>query len=238
MANNQEHIPLQLSELKPNMELVGTVSKVELSGAFVDVGAKEHGFVHLSKLRRGNVNRVEDVVQVGQSVQVWVRSVDSERGRLQLTMVRPVDLRWRDIRPGMHVKGRIIRVENFGAFVDIGAARPGLVHVSEMKSDYVRDPNEIVQVEDEVDVVILEVDRKKRQIRLSMKQIEPDEAPADDPVDERLPTAMELAIREAMEAARVEEGQDSRRQSEKPSSDRKDQDELLQRTLEQRVRTS
>ena len=74
----------------------------------------------------------------------------------------------------MQLKGKVVRLENFGAFIDIGAARPGLVHVSELSSDYVTNPADIVSVGDEVEVRVVELDRKKRQIRLSMKEMVPE----------------------------------------------------------------
>ena len=156
---------LNLKDLKPAMKLEGRVTKTDLMGAFVDVGAECDGLIHISKIKDGQVNRVEDVVEVGQEVEVWVHRVDSKTGRLELSMLKPILLKWKDIKTGEHLKGKIIRIENFGAFVDVGAERPGLVHISEMSNDYVNDPSEIVSLGDEVEVNVIEVDRKKRQIR-------------------------------------------------------------------------
>lgn len=226
----------KLSELAPGDALSGTVSSIELAGAFVDVGAEVKGFIHISNIKAQKVNRVEDVLHSGQQVELWVRNVDQKAKRLELTMLRPIELPWSKVKAGMTVRGTVERIENFGAFIDIGAERHGLVHVSEMSLDYVRDPREVVSVGNEVEAIVLEIDRKKKQIRLSMKaaEIEP-ELDEEDEELEQLPTAMELALREAMEGkptevednAAVEEGR--RRQT---------QDELLARTLSQRVRTS
>ncbi len=228
--------PLQLSELKPKVPLQGTVTKIEMFGAFVDVGLDVPGLVHISMLRREPVNRVEDVVQVGQEVQVWVHRVDPVAGRLELTMIRPLLVEWKDLKPGVALRGKVVKLEKFGAFVDVGAERPGLVHVSEMSRDYVPDPAQVVKVGDEVDVVVLEADRKKKQIRLSMKAAETVPA-AEEEAEPPPPTPMELALRKALE--RSKQPASAAASSAAPSARRrKTQEDILARTLESRVRTS
>jgi small subunit ribosomal protein S1 len=230
-----------LEELQVGQELQGTVTKVELFGAFVNIGAERDGLVHISNLRKERVNRVEDVVAVGQAVQVWISKVDPASGRVELTMVRPVLLKWPDLKPGLRIDGTVVKLEKFGAFVDIGAERPGLVHVSEMSNDYVANPAQIAREGDKVSVTVLEVDRVKRQIRLTMKQApeaaepEPEEAP------EAVPSAMELALRRAMASSESPEPTDAASRDEKPSPakskpTRRVQEDILARTLEQRIK--
>lgn len=227
-----------LSSLKPGDALSGTVVSLELAGAFVDIGAPVNGFVHISKLQPRKVNRVDEVLEVGQQVEVWVSTVDAEAERLELSMLRPVELEWDAIRPGSTIKGKVVRIEDFGAFVDIGAERHGLVHVSEMSTEYVRDPKEFVSVGDEVEVNILEVDRKKRQIRLSMKSAAMDLDFEDDEEEPELPTAMELALREAMEGGERKKRRGAGDGDSDEGIQRQQMDDLLSRTLSQRVRTS
>lgn len=227
-----------LSSLKPGDALSGTVVSLELAGAFVDVGAPANGFVHISKLQPRKVNRVDEVLEVGQQVQVWVSSVDADAERLELTMLRPVEREWDQVQPGSTVKGKVVRIENFGAFVDIGAERHGLVHVSEMSSEYVRDPKEFVSVGEEVEVGILEVDRKKKQIRLSMKAAALDLDFEDEEEQPELPTAMELALREAMEGGAGKKKRAAGADEAEEASQRQQLDDLLSRTLSQRVGTS
>ncbi len=229
-----------LSELQVGQELQGTVTKVELFGAFVDVGAERDGLVHISNLRKERVNRVEDVVSSGAAVTVWVSKVDAASGRVELTMVRPVLLKWADIKPGLRTQGTVVKIEKFGAFVDIGAERPGLVHVSEMSNEYVTNPAQIAREGDTVAVTVLEVDRTKRQIRLTMKQapeaieVEPEEAA------EAIPSAMEFALRRAMEGtelaadAPAPEPQKPVPPKRKPA--RRDQEDILARTLQHRIK--
>jgi ribosomal protein S1 len=218
------------------MELEGVVTRTELYGAFVDVGADKDGLVHISMLQKGNVKRVEDVVQTGQQVQVWVHRVDAGAGRLELSMLRPVATKWKDIKPGLTLQGKVVRLEGFGAFVDVGAERPGLVHISEMSNDYVRSPGDVVSVGDEVEVRVLDVDRKKRQIKLSMKSVEVmEEIEEDEPVEE-LPTAMELALRQAMGEG-AEADANNHQEGGKRGVNRDEQEDILSRTLSHRVNT-
>jgi small subunit ribosomal protein S1 len=155
------------SALQPKAHLTGKVIKTTIAGIIVDIGQKVPGVIHISQLQSDPVNRVEDVVKLGQTVDVWVRRVHDDR--VELTMVEPLTLEWREMKPDMVVKGKVSRLEAYGAFVEIGAERPGLVHVSEISHDYVKNPAEVLKEGDEVEAKILDVDRRKKQIRLSIK---------------------------------------------------------------------
>jgi ribosomal protein S1 len=159
------------SALQPKTHLTGKVIKTTIAGAIVDIGQKVPGVIHISQLQKDPVNRVEDVVKVGQTVDIWVRRAHEDR--IELTMVEPLMLEWREMKPEMVVKGKVERLETYGAFVNIGAERPGLVHVSEISHDYVKNPAEVLKVGDEVEAMILDVDRRKKQIRLSIKAAMP-----------------------------------------------------------------
>lgn len=159
------------SALQPKARLTGKVIKTTIAGAIVDIGQKVPGVIHISQLQKDSVNRVEEIIQVGQEVNVWVRRVHDDR--VELTMVEPLTLEWRELKPDMVVKGKVSRLETYGAFVEIGAERPGLVHVSEISHDYVKNPSEVLKEGDEVEAKILDVDRRKKQIRLSIKAAMP-----------------------------------------------------------------
>jgi ribosomal protein S1 len=158
--------------LEPKTKLSGKVLKTTLAGALVDVGQPLPGVIHISQLSTEPVNKVEDVVKEGQVVDVWVRRV--KKDRIELTMIQPLALEWKEIEPDMVVKGKVVRLEPYGAFVDIGAERPGMVHVSELAHGYIKTPGEIVKEGDEVEAKVLDVNRKKKQIKLSMKALEPE----------------------------------------------------------------
>ena len=237
-----------ISDIKRKMRFTGTVVKTTLAGAIVDIGFETPGVVHISQLQRTPVNRVEDVVAPGQSVEVWVRRVDPKKNRIELTMVEPLAMEWREMNKGMVVKGKVVRLEKFGAFVDIGAERPGLVHISEMTHDYIHNPNEVVKEGDEVEVKILGVNRRKKQIRLSMKALEEKPVKAAQNVqqkaaaepaekDEPVPTAMELALREAMERAKTREEEELTQVKPKSGAKNEEMEEILKRTLKHKVKT-
>lgn len=229
-----------LEELQVAQELQGTVTKIELFGAFVNIGAERDGLVHISNLRKERVNRVEDVVAVGQTVQVWVSKVDPASGRVELTMVRPILLKWADLKPGLRVDGTVVKIEKFGAFVDIGTERPGLVHVSEMSNDYVANPAQIAREGDKVSVTVLEVDRTKRQIRLTMKQAPEAAEPEPEDAPEAVPSAMEFALRRAMEGSESAEPApapaEEKASTPKRKPTRRAQEDILARTLQQRIK--
>ena len=224
-----------LSSLAPGQTLTGTVTRVELYGAFIDVGAEAPGLVHISRLSAHKVKRVEDVVNLGQQVEVWVVTADPNGNRLELTMVPPLRLKWKDIQPGMQVSGKVIKLERYGAFVDIGAERAGMIHVSEMSDGYVSNPSEILHPGDEVSARVVEVDQQKRQIRLTLKQPMVEEIAEEDDEPEALATSMEAAFRRAMgtpEAPAPEPKPAGHRGSKKT---RGEQEDILARTLKHRV---
>ncbi|MEW6403028.1 MAG: S1 RNA-binding domain-containing protein [Chloroflexota bacterium] len=158
--------------LEPKMKLSGKIMKTTLAGALVDIGQELPGVIHISQLQKEPVNKVEDVVKEGQTVDVWIRRV--KKDRVELTMVEPLAYEWKEIQPDLVVKGRVVRLETYGAFVDFGAERPGLVHVSELARGFVKTASEVVKEGDEVEAKVLDVDRRKRQIRLSMKALQPE----------------------------------------------------------------
>jgi small subunit ribosomal protein S1 len=247
-------------DIKPKTKLTGKVVKVTLAGAIVDVGQAVPGVVHISQLQSEPVKRVEDIVEIGQEITAWVRKAKSDR--IELTMIEPLGLEWRELKPETVVKGKVMRLETYGAFVEIGAERPGLVHISEMAHGYVKTPQEVVKEGDEVDVMVLEVDRKKKQIRLSMKATQPkpeevlqeDATPKVDrkrggkrsakpksegfempqePSEPEL-TAFELAWQAALDRSKAEKSAKSK----KGKVEDKDQEDIFDRTLKSRLPTN
>ena len=231
-----------IGDLKPKMKLTGTVERLELYGAFVDLGVGTSAILHISKMGK-RVNRVSDVLTVGDEVTVWVESVDQEKGQITITMQEPLAVDWADLQVGQVYDGTVTRLEKFGAFVDIGAEKEGLVHISELDHEYVKHPSEAVKVDEVIQVRVLGFSKRKRRIDLSRKALlqSPEselELSSADLVDDEeeeevtLPTAMEIALRRAMD-----NGDDA--QAKKKKSDaaarsqrkREQQDDILSRTL-------
>jgi len=226
VSEENSNQPASINDLHPRMQLEGTIRRVELYGAFVDIGLERDGLVHISRLSDRRVDRVSDVVKEGDRVTVWVTEVDPNAGRIGLAMVKPPDVNWRDLAEGQAYTGQVVRVERYGVFVDIGAEKPGLLHAKEMKNDVFRNTSEVFRVGDEVEVRILGLDRQKRRIDLTMENLA-DTIEEDDVDEEELPTPIEVAFRKAQETRR----QDKRRAPEKRR--REDQDDILSRTLRQ-----
>jgi small subunit ribosomal protein S1 len=240
------------SALQPKTHLTGKVIKTTIAGAIVDIGQKVPGVIHISQLKKDSVNRVEDVIQVGQTIDIWVRRAHDDR--IELTMVEPLKLEWREMKPEMLVKGKVERLEAYGAFVDIGAERPGLVHVSEISHAYVKNPSEVLKVGDEVEAKILDVDRRKKQIRLSIKAAIPEpvvvqpelskpeprknrsrkSTKQEKPVEEPAPKEPELtAFQIAFQKAEERVNKRTKTRKTKVSTSR-EQEEIFIRTLENR----
>jgi small subunit ribosomal protein S1 len=194
--------PSSIDELVSGMELKGTIKRIELFGAFVDIGVGHDGLLHISQLGRPNVRNVEDVVKPGEEVTVYVLRVEKDTGRIALSLEQPPAMSWDNITEGSVVTGKVVRLEKFGVFVDIGAERPGMIHVSELASGYVNSPSDVVKVGDEVQARIIKVNRKKHRIDMSLKAMEePVEIPVEpEEAEVEQPTAMEVALRRAMEA--------------------------------------
>lgn len=254
---------IDLADIERKTKFTGKVLKTTLAGALVDIGLEVPGVIHISQLSEKPTNRVEDVVHAGQSVEVWVKRVDAKKKRIDLTMVKPLDLEWREITKGMNLKGKVTKLEKYGAFVDIGAERPGLVHISEMTHGYIKSPGDVVKEGDEVDVQVLEVNRRKKQIKLSMKALEEkpevfmkpvqrfkekdrekerDRKDKRDKKDEEeakeipVPTAMEMALREAMVRSKTKESPEKAKTKRK-SLEKDELENILDRTLQNKVRS-
>ncbi len=258
------------AELKSKMKFTGTVMKTTLAGAVIDIGVNKPAVIHVSQILSPDnlpIKSVKDVLKEGQSIDVWVRRIKDER--IELTMFKPLDLEWRDIKKDMVVKGKVVRIEPFGVFLDVGAERPGLIHISELAHGYVRTPNDVVQEGDELEAQVIDLNKKKKQIKLSLKTLQPEpvheqpevsaerkERPRRRKGDRRKkgeegvagaaalaaeaepaepdPTAMEIAIREAMEKAKVRKAETKTKKTKTVSSE---QDELLARTLDHKQNT-
>jgi ribosomal protein S1 len=235
--------PGSLDELDRKMKLKGTVERLELYGAFIDIGLDATALIHISKMGKGHVNRVSDVLSVGDDVEVWVEKIDPEQKQVMVSMVEPLAVEWSDLKEGQHYTGTVMRLESYGAFVDIGAEREGLVHISELSHDYVKHPSEVVNVGDEVEVQVIGFNRRKRRIDLSIKALQnaPEReavASAEDVADfedepDELPTAMEIAMRRAMGKQEGEGGSKNKKKGRRQRK-RGGQEDILSRTLKLR----
>ena len=248
------------NQLERKMHLKGKIIKTSKAGAIVDIGVEKPALLHVSQIvseKNEPILRVEDSLKENQEVEVYIRNLQDDR--IEVTMRKPLALEWREIDKDMVLKGKVVELEKFGALVDIGAEKPGLVHISELTQGYVKNASDIVNVGDEVDVKVIDFNRRRKQIKLSMKALQPGlddiegvkitpahpvrrkskekKNPAEELVEvapaEPEPTVMEIRLKEAMEKAGLEEKKTSAH-SKKVKAIASDQEDLLSRTLSRR----
>ena len=158
----------KLEELVIGSPITGKVISVAKFGAFVDIGALTDGLVHITEFGKRGLRNVESVVQMGDTVDVWVKSVDVAKNRIALSMRHQVERPMNAIGVGDVMTGRVTGITKYGVFVDIGSDTEGLVHVSEMSGGYVTRVEDMVRVGDSVEVKVKELDQDRQRISLSM----------------------------------------------------------------------
>ncbi|MFZ9858887.1 MAG: S1 RNA-binding domain-containing protein [Roseiflexaceae bacterium] len=170
-------------ELQPGQELTGKVKSLTPYGAFININVGRDGLVHISELANARVEKVEDVVQVGQEVTVRVLEVDHAKGRISLTMrTEPRPARAERRRPEVNttaiaalkagdiVEGVVKSIQPIGAFIDIGVGKDGLVHISELSETRVEKVEDAVKIGEGYSFKVLEVDVANGRISLSLRK--------------------------------------------------------------------
>jgi small subunit ribosomal protein S1 len=151
----------------------GTVSSLAPYGAFVDIGGVD-GLVHISDMSYAHIKKPEDVLAVGDKVQVKVLKLDPEKKRISLGLKQVQPDPWEgvgdDIKPGDKISGRVLRVADFGAFIEVKPGLEGLLPVSEISWKRIHNPAEVLSVGDVLHLVVLQVDSERQRISLSLKQ--------------------------------------------------------------------
>jgi predicted RNA-binding protein with RPS1 domain len=148
----------------------GTITGLSSFGAFVDIGVGKDGLVHISELAEGRIEKPEDAVQVGETHIFKLLEIDPEGSRISLSLRRAIRAqKMRELEPGQMFEGRVSGLAAFGAFVDIGVGRDGLVHISQLSEDRIEKVEDVVKVGDPVNVRVLEVDPQSKRISLTMR---------------------------------------------------------------------
>lgn len=231
--HNQTTELKSINDLEPRMQVAGKVTKTDLYGAFVDIGIDQQCLIHISKLSDSRVKRVTDVLKEGDEITAYVDRIDKDKGRVNLSLVKPPDVTWSEIEPGATFDGTITRIAVFGLFVDIGAERDGLLHSSNIDGLHGGRVEDHYNIGEEIRVEVLKVDRKSRKIDLAVprEEIEIDEEEEEEPL-----TSMEIAFQQAQDEGKhpnadvLARKQDRKRKK----KHRNIQDDLLARTLEHR----
>ena len=162
-------------KLKVGDEISGKVSGLTTYGAFVNLGAAD-GLIHISELSWDRVVNVADVLQVGQDVRVKVIKLDPDTSRISLSLRQLGQDPWDHIEkrfpPGAIVEGEVTKIKKYGAFLQIGDGIEGLLHISELAWEHVERVEDKVQVGEKLRVRVLQADRSRRRISLSLKQVQ------------------------------------------------------------------
>ena len=167
-----------LESLNDGDVIEGTVARLTNFGAFVDIGGVD-GLVHVSELSHEHVQSPEEVVSVGEKVKVKVKSVDKDTERISLSIKDTLPTPFEQIKGQFHendvIEGTVVRLANFGAFVEIAPGVQGLVHISEIDHKHIGTPGEVLEPGQQVSVKILGIDEDNERVSLSIKATLPNE---------------------------------------------------------------
>ena len=167
-----------ISKLEKGQVLEGTVKNITSYGVFIDLGGVD-GLIHITDLSWGRVSHPSEVVELDQKLNVVILDFDDEKKRIALGLKQlqphPWDALDPDLKVGDRVKGRVVVMADYGAFIEIAPGVEGLIHVSEMSwSQHLRTANDFMKVGDEIEAVILTLDREDRKMSLGIKQLKKD----------------------------------------------------------------
>ena len=167
-----------IGQLEKGQVLEGVVKNITSYGVFVDLGGVD-GLVHITDLSWSRINHPNEIVELDQKLNVVILDFDENKSRIQLGLKQlskhPWDSLGEEVKVGDKVKGKVVVIADYGAFIEVADGVEGLIHVSEMSwSTHLRSAQDFVTVGDEVDAVILTLDRETRKMSLGIKQITPD----------------------------------------------------------------
>lgn len=167
-----------ISKLEKGQVLEGTVKNITSYGVFVDLGGVD-GLIHITDLSWGRISHPEEIVKLDQKINVVILDFDDQKKRIALGLKQLTSHPWEglsaDLKVGDKVKGRVVVIADYGAFVEVQPGVEGLIHVSEMSwSQHLRSAQDFLKVGDEVDAVVLTLDRDERKMSLGIKQLTPD----------------------------------------------------------------
>ena len=167
-----------ISQLEKGQVLEGTVKNMTSYGVFIDLGGVD-GLVHITDLSWSRINHPSEILELDQTIKVVILDFDDDKSKIQLGLKQltqhPWDKLGDDVTDGSKVKGKVVVIADYGAFIEVDEGIEGLVHVSEMSwSTHLRSAQDFVNVGDEIEAVVLNLDRESRKMSLGMKQLSED----------------------------------------------------------------
>jgi len=174
----EEQKAVILNNLEKGQVLEGTIKNMTNFGVFIDLGGVD-GLLHITDISWGRINHPEEVLNLDETVKVVVLDFDEDKKRISLGMKQLTEHPWdslpKDLDVGSKVKGKIVNVADYGAFLEIQPGVEGLIHVSEMSwSQHLRNPQDFINIGDELEAVVLTLDRDERKMSLGIKQLTED----------------------------------------------------------------
>ncbi len=162
-----------MNSLEKGQKIEGVIRRLEKFGAFVDIGGMD-GLVHNSQLSWGRVNHPSEVVSIGDKVEVYVLDFDKDTKKIALSLKDVKKDPWNTVKDkyavGSVIEGTIVKLLNFGAFVEVENGIEGLVHISEITDEHIAKPSEKLNIGDKVKVKVLEVNSDEKRMSLSIKE--------------------------------------------------------------------
>jgi len=166
-----------LESLKEGEIRTGVVKNITDYGAFIDLGGID-GLLHITDMTWGRISHPSEMLALGDKIEVMILSVDKENGKVSLGLKQKTENPWKDIEKkypvGARVKGKVVNIVPYGAFVELEKGVEGLIHISEFSWTKIHDPHEVVAIGDVVEVIVVSVDSENKKISLSIRQLEQD----------------------------------------------------------------
>ena len=167
-----------IGQLEKGQVLEGTVKNMTSYGVFIDLGGVD-GLIHITDLSWSRINHPSEILELDQSIKVVILDFDDDKSKIQLGLKQLTDHPWDklgdDVKEGSNIKGKVVVIADYGAFVEVDEGIEGLVHVSEMSwSTHLRSAQDFVNVGDEIEAVVLTLDRESRKMSLGIKQLTQD----------------------------------------------------------------
>ena len=167
-----------IGQLEKGQVLEGTVKNMTSYGVFIDLGGVD-GLIHITDLSWSRINHPSEILELDQTIKVVILDFDDDKSKIQLGLKQLTDHPWDklgdDVKEGSKIKGKVVVIADYGAFVEVDEGIEGLVHVSEMSwSTHLRSAQDFVSVGDEIEAVVLTLDRESRKMSLGIKQLTQD----------------------------------------------------------------
>ena len=179
LEEQREHLRDQLlTEIEPGQVRQGIIKNITDFGVFIDLGGVD-GLLHITDMSWGRISHPSEIVQLGQEIDVKILDFDKSNNRISLGLKQLTPYPWEKVEEkfpvGSRVRGKVVSITDYGAFIELEKGIEGLIHISEMSwTQHIKHPSKLINVNDMVEAVVLSIDKENEKISLGLKQLEPD----------------------------------------------------------------